>query len=179
MAKFQFPDHPGVGRQNPFAGESGVNPFGDVESSAPSDTVEPNNPYQSGEAESSALQPYRPDDYESFLPSRGPWVFGLGLTGFIVQLLAIMVSLGIMASGADYLPALAYGLPGQLLGLAVSVPAWIMGQSDRQAMSRGAMETSGQQATRSGLRLAIIGTLLGSGQMLWFVGLLIAAEFVG
>jgi hypothetical protein len=61
--------------------------------------------------------------------------------------------------------------------LGLSVPAWILGQSDMLAMEAGAMDATGQNRTRFGLRLAIAGTLLGFAQLLAFLGLAIFRQF--
>lgn len=178
MAKFRFPRNPNADRENPFEDEQGANPFGDdsasAEDAAPREDAE-SNAYAT--AESNAVQPYEPGDYETFLPSRGPLVFWLGVIGCGIQLLAVIVAvLAILAVG-EFLEGMAYGLPGQLIGLAVSVPAWIMGQSDVRAMAAGAMEANGRRATRWGLWLGILGTLGGTSQLFLFLGLVIFQDF--
>ena len=178
MAKFKFPRNPNADRENPFEDEQGVNPFGDdaapaidAESQTPADQ----NLYST--AESSEVQPYRPGDYETFLPNRGALVWWLGFIGCCIQLLAIVVAaIAVMAVG-EVLQGMAYALPGQLIGIAVSAPGWIMGQSDVKAIAAGAMEEGGWRATRWGLWLGIIGTLLGASQLFFFFGLLIYGDF--
>jgi hypothetical protein len=72
---------------------------------------------------------------------------------------------------------MAYGLPGQLIGLAVCVPAWVMAQIDVKAIAAGAMEEGGRRATRWGLVLGIVGTLLGASQLFLYFGLFLFEEF--
>ncbi|MEO8495134.1 MAG: hypothetical protein ABI614_08690 [Planctomycetota bacterium] len=178
MAKFNFPRNPNADRENPFEDERGANPFGDdaaPASGAADQMDDEENPYAA--AEPSAAQPYLPGDYETFLPNRGSFVCSLGVIGCGIQLLAIVVAvLAILAVG-EFLEGMAYGLPGQLIGLAVSVPAWIMGQVDMKAIAAGAMEDRGRRATRWGLLLGILGTLLGASQLFLFFGLVLYGEF--
>ena len=178
MAKFKFPQNPNADRQNPFEGEDGANPFGDDTGSASDaerSAASEQNPYSTAEVES--IQPYQPGDYETFLPNRGGLVWWLGLIGLCIQLLAIMVAIIAIVAVGDFLEGIAYGLPGQLIGLALSIPAWIMGQSDVKAIAAGAMEEAGRRATRWGLWLGIVGTLLAAGQLFFYFGLLIFEEF--
>ena len=178
MAKFKFPQNPNADRGNPFEDERGANPFGDdaapaIDAESQADVEQ--NPYAA--AESNQVQPYRPGDYETFLPNRGALVWYLGLIGCGIQLLAIVVAILAIFSVGDFLEGMAYGLPGQLIGLAVSIPAWIMGHSDVKAIAAGAMEEGGRQATRWGLWLGLVGTLLGVSQLFLFFGLVVFGEF--
>lgn len=178
MAKFNFPQNPNADRENPFEDGQGANPFGDDAAPARGDgsqVAADGNLYATNE--SSAVQPYRPGDYETFLPSRGGMVLWLGVVGCCLQLLAIVVSVLAILSVGEFLEGMAYGLPGQLLGLAVSLPALIMGQTDVKAIAAGAMEASGRRATRWGLGLGIVGVLLGASQLILFFGLLLFEEF--
>lgn len=175
MSAFKFPRHPGR-RENPFQDAGGRNPFGDEEALAESasgsagDADARSGPYAAS-LQDPRVQPYRPDDYETFLPHRSGWVLWLGLLGAGLQLLAVLIAAVAILIVDDFLEGAAYGLPCQLLGLGLSVPAWILGQSDLLAMEAGAMDATGLNRTRFGLRLAIAGTLLGVGQLLTFVGL--------
>ena len=180
MAKFKFPQNPNADRKNPFEDGQGANPFGDAAASA-SDTdsqeAAESNPYAA--AESSNVQPYRPGDFETFLPNRGAWVWWLGMVGCCIQLIAIVVAVVAMVFVGDFLEGLVYGLPGQLIGLALCVPAWIMGQVDARAIAAGAMEDRGRRATWWGLWLGVIGTLHGVSQLFLYFGLLLFEEFYG
>ncbi len=177
MAKFKFPHNPNADRENPFENAQGTNPFGDDSKDLADDQKQPAveaNPYSA--AEVSSVQPYRPDDFETFLPSRGAFVGWLGLLGCGLQLLAIVVAVLAIVAVGDFLEGFAYGLPLQLIGLAVSVPAWIMGQIDSKAIAAGAMEERGRRATRWGLWLGIFGTLLGASQLFTYAGLFLFEE---
>lgn len=178
MAKFKFPKNPGADRENPFEDKDGVNPFCEgttQQEQGTTEQAEESNPYAS--AESNAVQPYQPGDYETFLPNRGTLVCTLGIVGFLIQLIAIAVAVIAVVAVGDSLEGIAYGLPGQLIGLAVCIPGWIMGHSDVRAIDAGAMEEGGLRATRWGLRLGVVGTLLGAGQLFLYFGLLFFAEF--
>ncbi|MBC8354207.1 MAG: hypothetical protein H8E66_19615 [Planctomycetes bacterium] len=184
MAKFKFPRNPNADRENPFENGEGANPFGDdsgaVDSDGESESSPEQNFYATAEKsaiESSSVQPYRPDDYETFLPSRGSLVWWLGMVGCCVQLLAIAVAVIAIVAIGDFLEGLAYGLPGQLIGIAISVPAWVMGQSDSRAIAAGAMEEGGRRATKWGHWLGALGTLLGASQLLLYASLFIFEEF--
>jgi hypothetical protein len=178
MAKFKFPRNPNADREDPFEDGQGANPFGD-DATPVSDVESPSsaeqNPYAA--AESKGVQPYLPDDYETFLPNRGALVWWLGVVGCCIQLLANVVAVLAIFAVDDFLEGMTYGLPGQLIGLAVSVPAWIMGQTDMKAIAAGAMEEGGRRATRWGLRLGIMGTMLGASQLFLYFGLLLYEEF--
>lgn len=180
MAKFEFPKNPNADRKNPFEGQDGVNPFGDDGASGDDDGVEPlqsGNVYATGGA--SQIQPYHPTDYETFLPNRSAFVWWLGFVGCCIQLLSIAIAIiGVVAAG-DYLEGIVYGLPGQLIGVAVGVPAWIMGASDAKAIAAGAMEESGRVANHWGLLFGIIGTTLGVTQLFMYFGLLIFDQLYG
>lgn len=174
MSKFKFPRNPNADRENPFEDGQGANPFGDDAApvtGAESSTDAEENPYAA--AESSAAQPYKPGDYETFQPNRGKLVWRLGLAGFCLQILAIIVAVLAIIIIGDFLEGTAYALPGQFIGLAISVPAWIMGQVDAKAIAAGAMEEGGRRATRWGLLLGALGTLLGAGQLFLYFGLVI------
>ncbi|MDA1055605.1 MAG: hypothetical protein O3C40_34855 [Planctomycetota bacterium] len=178
MAKFKFPRNPNADRENPFEDAQGANPFGDGPApaiDANRETSAEQNPYAA--AESGPVQPYRPGDYETFLPNRSALVWWLGFIGCAIQLLAIAVAVLAIVAVGEFLEGMIYGLPGQLIGLAVSVPAWILGHSDVAAILAGAMEEGGRRATRWGLWLGIIGTLLGTSQLLLYFGLLIFESF--
>lgn len=178
MAKFKFPRNPNADRTNPFEDGQGANPFGDDSapvSDAESQSAAERNPYASAEA--NAVQPYRPGDFETFLPNRGALVWWLGLIGCGIQFLAIVVAVVAVIAVGDFLGGVVYGLPGQLIGLAVSVPAWIMGQIDAKAIAAGAMEDGGRRATWWGLWLGVVGTLVGAGQLFLYFGLLIFEAF--
>jgi hypothetical protein len=52
-----------------------------------------------------------------------------------------------------------------------------MAQTDVKAIAAGAMEENGRRATRWGLVLGIVGTLLGASQLFLYFGLLLFEEF--
>jgi hypothetical protein len=175
MSKFKFPRNPGVGREDPFEDERGKNPFGDDAKADPrtDDVGGPSdgNPYAA--QEQATTQPYEPADYETFLPHRGSLVFWFGVVGAGLQIVAIgMVVIAVWWT-EEFLNGVVFGLPGQLLGLAVSVPAWVIGHSDFRAIEAGAMDSEGRRATRAGLRLGIAGSVSGVTQLLLYLGLLI------
>jgi hypothetical protein len=174
MAEFKFPKNPHAAQANPFDDGEGSNPFGgDAEERTNDfDGTSPHgqNPYQT--STSSSIQPYHPGDYETFLPNRGPLVWWLGLVGLGIQLLAVAIAVIAVVSIGDFLEGIAFGLPGQLIGIAISLPAWIIGQSDSRAIAAGAMEEGSRRATHWGLFLGRIGTVLGACQLVFYFGLL-------
>jgi hypothetical protein len=52
-----------------------------------------------------------------------------------------------------------------------------MAQIDVKAIAAGAMEEGGRRATRWGLVLGIVGTLLGASQLFLYFGLFLFEEF--
>ncbi len=181
MAKFEFPKNPNADRTNPFEGDDGANPFGDGAAPAEDDQVhdpaQAENVYASGDT--GQVQPYLPTDYETFLPNRGRLVWWLGFAGCCIQLLSIVVIIVAVVVTGDNLQGIVYGLPGQLIGLAVSIPAWILGASDAKAIAAGAMEDEGSSANRWGLLLGVVATILGVTQLFGYFGLLLFDQLYG
>ena len=58
------------------------------------------------------------------------------------------------------------------LGLFLGLPAWIMGKRDLAKMDRGEMDPSGRGTTQAGFVSGIIGTILGSLNVLLWIGLI-------
>lgn len=170
MSKPKFPKNPGINRPNPFEDETGENPFGDA---APPIEMERGsadaNPYAT--AEEQLVQPYQPEGYETFLPHRGSLVYRLGAAACWVQALSILVAAVAAAIVGELYDGLIYGTPTQLFGLALSVPAWVLGHSDSAAIAAGAMDQDGQHETSRGLWLAIAATMVGCLQLGLLVGL--------
>ncbi len=181
MAKFKFPKNPNADRKNPFEGQDGANPFGDGAGPANDDQVrdpsQDENVYAS--SDTGQVQPYRPTDFETFLPNRGRLVWWLGFAGCCIQLISIVVVIIAVVVVGDYLEGIVFGLPGQLIGLAVSIPAWILGATDAKAIAAGAMEDEGSTANRWGLLLGIVGTMLGVTQLFAYFGLVLFDQFYG
>ncbi len=128
---YQFPDDPNQ-----------PNPFGDAEPPPkPSD-----NPYASPQAP--AYMPGRPHDYTA-APHRGGVVLALG----ILSLAGLLFS---MPTGFCCFP-----IGGFFAGcnLALSIPAWMMGRADLQALAVGAIDPSGRGVTQTGYVLGIVSTI--------------------
>lgn len=159
MSKFQFPNNPGVDRSNPFEGDDGANPFGDDDPKPDGELTTPDaNPYAAENQDD--VQPYKPEGYENFLPHRGERVFGLGLSSCCVQGAALVITvLAVLLGG--FVQAFLYSLPAPLFGLALSIPAWILGHGDAAAIAAGAMDEEGRRRTIFGLWCGVIGTIVG------------------
>ncbi len=123
-----------------------------------SDTPIVDHPYAAPAAE---LKPsYAPGDYVATAPHRGGTVFWLGLIGLLCGLAGIPLAL--FCSPVISAPALCF-----------SIPAWLMGRQDLQAIHAGAMDATGRTLTKVGYVAAIIGCLLATGEVfgwLFFIG---------
>jgi len=69
-------------------------------------------------------------------PHRGGTILALGIIGMVVEMCCI-------------------------LGLVMSIIAWVMGASDLKEMAAGRMDRSGEGMTRAGMICGIIGVILG------------------
>lgn len=177
MSKFEFPNRPGTDRPNPFQDEDGKNPFGDAQPASP-EKQEPAaaNPYAADEHQTT-IQPYLPEDYETFLPHRGKLVFWLGLSSCLIQAASVVIAAIAVLLVDEFVSGFAYGAPAQLFGLALSLPAWILGHGDLKAIRAGAMNQDGEGATKRGLWLGVGASLLGGGQLTVLLVLIIYSQF--
>lgn len=98
------------------------------------------------------------DDYRSDLePHRGVLVMTFGITGFVL----VFVS-----SGTYFLGGFAHtfvavgGFPLQIIGLVLSILAWVWGSSDLARMKNGYMDPSGHGNTQAGYITGMIGAIL-------------------
>jgi len=170
MSKFEFPNNPGVDRPNPFEGTDGKNLFGDEFQTADArlGTVD-GNPYTAESQE--GVQPYQPGGYETFLPHRGRLVFRMGATSCWVQAVGVIITgLAILLGG--FIEGFVYSLPAPLFGLALSVPAWLLGHGDWAAIEAGAMDSEGKRSTRLGLWCGIVGTFVGGLHLVFMIATL-------
>ena len=77
----------------------------------------------------------------------------------------------------EFTTGFAYGVPAQLFGLALSIPAWILGESDLKAIRAGAMDQTGETDTKRGLWLGILASLIGGGQLAALLTLIIRNDY--
>ena len=159
---FQFPEHPGSHRPNPFVDEQGKNPFAesaDEQTDRVPDTGTSGDP---GVYQAPALsldgkgRTYLPQTHGTVIPHRGGRVQMLGWFGAIPTGLA----------GACLLGSLSYEWMSQaavmllMLALVFGFPAWVMGRGDLQVMQSGAMDETGRRSTLIGVYLGIFSTLV-------------------
>jgi len=71
-----------------------------------------------------------------------------------------VLTLGILGVICDTFGAMVCGL-SPVVGLALSIPAWVMGRNDLRAIDAGKMDPMGRGSTLAGMILGIIGTVLG------------------
>jgi hypothetical protein len=124
---------------DPFADDQGRNPFADQEEvraeTAAGSTL---NPYLAGAGGRPAHQI---GGFETTLQHRGGTVLTLGILGIVGAAL------------------FAFCWPMLVINLFLTLPAWLMGQSDLRAMKAGAMDGEGRGMTLAGYILGIFGTL--------------------
>ena len=142
---YQFPNHPGQPRPNPFAGADGKNPFADS-ASPPASGAESidANPY--GASNSAAVTVSQPQEFEAILSHRGSTVFWFGLSGVLATIVGSLCLFWVW-------------LPVSIFALCFSIPAWLWGRHDLRAMRAGAMDNSGRRPTRAGYVMGIVGSL--------------------
>ena len=78
-------------------------------------------------------------------PHRGGLVLTLGIIGIVMSTV-----------GAVLCPCT------PMLGLALGVPAWLMGAADLKAINRGEMDPTGKGTTQAGMITGIVATVLGT-----------------
>ncbi len=86
--------------------------------------------------------PYPPYPYGQ--PHRGPLVLTLGITGIVLAAIG-WAFCGLMP----------------IVSLALTIPAWVMGQRDLKAISAGVMDPSARGQLQAGMITGIIGTVMG------------------
>ena len=99
----------------------------------------PQNPFDS---QAGGSNPYHALSYQSYSapqagyykPHRGPIVLTLGVIGLVMTTLGLAV--------CALVP---------LVGLGLSIPAWVMASADLKAMNRGEMDPTGRGITIGGL----------------------------
>jgi hypothetical protein len=87
--------------------------------------------------------------YVRLQPHRGNTILALGICGVVMAVFGGTLAFICMGCPPFWI------LPFVSLGL--SVPAWVMGQSDLAAMRGGAMDPSGRDSTTAGMIAGIIG----------------------
>jgi hypothetical protein len=134
--------YPGDSEQpssDPFSDKEGRNPFSDRDE-VPAEVIGPTadtNLYQGG---AGGLPAHVVGGFVATLPHRGSTVLTLGILGII---------------GAAIF---AFCWPMLTINLFVTLPAWLMGQSDLRAMQAGAMNREGRGMTLAGFWLGVAGT---------------------
>jgi hypothetical protein len=123
---------------DPFADDQGRNPFADREEGRLGESGEVSNPYVAGAGGRPA---HEVGGFQTTLPHRGGTVLMLGILGVI---------------GAA---VFAFCWPLLVINLFVTLPAWLMGQSDLRAMKAGAMSSEGRGRTLAGFILGVFGTV--------------------
>jgi hypothetical protein len=152
MTARRFPRSPEI-TPRPFDG--GQNPFAD-------DVTTPipisDNPLQAPVSDD--VQPYLPSDYVQSLPDRSARVMFFGVVGAFFVGISLIIA-AVVLSTALWSVELVYCFPADLVGLAFTIPAWMMASRDLRAVRAGAMDPSGLGRTRVGYWCGCIGTLIG------------------
>ena len=146
----------------------GDSPYGHRPPPPDKSPVDSSNPYTSGsEYASTSPQHTHVPGYIRLKPHRGGAVLALGLTGSLMALIT-----GVMAI-MFYICCPLFLLP--LLSLSLSIPAWVMGQSDLAAMNAGTMDPSGRDITMIGMITGIVGTAVVALGVLAFIAMVVFA----
>lgn len=140
-----YPDRSPSGAGNPFADSRDAAMSGKSHPAGPPKE----NPYASPR-ETAAPGVEIHDRWST--PHRGGLILGLGISGVVLSVVGLMC--------CALLP---------LIGLGLSIPAWVMGRRDLQAIAAGTMDPTGHGNTRIGMVLGIVGTVLGGLSVLFTV----------
>ena len=159
---FQFPEHPGSPRSNPFVDDQGKNRFAE---SADAEAVSVSDGRHGGDrsvyqAPVSSLdekgRTYLPQAHDVTIPHRGGRIQMLGWFGAIPTCLAGACLLGSLYFEWMFQAAVML----LMLALVFGFPAWVMGRGDLQVMQSGAMDGAGRRATFIGVYLGIFSTIV-------------------
>ena len=107
------------------------------------------NPYAAGGQDASGADHSKPVGYVRLKPHRANAVLALGLGGVLTALVGGLIALTL------YFCCPLFLIP--LSSVALSIPAWIMGQNDLAAMKNGEMDPSGRDMTMIGMVCGIVG----------------------
>jgi hypothetical protein len=169
MSSRRFPRSPEISPK-PFDG--GPNPFADENAQEIRYSENPLAAPSTGE-----VQPFKPTDFVQTQSDRSQRVMMLGLVGAafigVSMLIAVIVAIAARALSTE----LVFCFPTNLLGLALCIPAWILGSRDLRAMDAGVMDDSGRPRTRIGYLCGCLGTLLGVFPFLMVLIAVVAAIF--
>lgn len=151
----RFPRGPILDGNSPFRDAIGNNPFAD---SNPTPAEPCGDAYASPQSGTTA--PRETGHYEPILASRSGLALGLGISGLFLAISAATGTIAGLAIGQDPGGGLSLGLPIALLALALTIPGWIIAQSDCRAMRAGAMQTKHRRRTQVGYVCSVIATLI-------------------
>lgn len=152
MAGFQFPEYPGLKRDNPFQDSAGRNPFADE---VPVYETHDDNLYGATPAATVVKQEVA---WEAVLSDRRRPILLMGVSGCAVGLLGLTLSVWARWNDATAL-VLVSSLPISFLALALSVPAVWHASQDLRAMRVHAMAQQGRRVVRWGWWLGCVGLL--------------------
>ena len=129
--------------RNPFAdNDNDHNPFADDLA----DDEVASDPYASPLADGGGYDANVAGEYDAMSPGRGGTLVTLGVVGLLISVIGIV-------------PFFCC-IPVNVLGLAFSLPAWLMAQSDLKAIDIGAIDAEARRSTKTARTMGIIGTVL-------------------
>lgn len=154
MSRRRFPHSPEP-LPRPFDGER--NSFADdVTTSFASST----NPLETSTVDE--VQPFKPAEYVVSLPGRSQRILFCGVAGALFVGASLLILVMVLATSPWLSVEMVYTWPTDLLGLALCLPALMMGRSDLRAIRAGAMDAAGIRRTRIGFWCGFLGTLFGA-----------------
>jgi len=129
---------------NPFRDKDiEPNPFADDLA----DDEIPADPYASPQEGGGGYDTQVAGHYDTMSPGRGGTLMMLAATGLMITIVGLVPFMCCM--------------PVNVLGLAFSLPAWIMAKSDLKGIELGAIGEEAHRSTRAAYLMGMVGTILG------------------
>jgi hypothetical protein len=163
MTRRRFPRSPNV-PAGPF--DADHNPFADEITTPVSSN---DNPLAAPTC--TEVQPFVPVDYEQTQFDRSSRTLSLAGFGAAFVAASLVIAVVVAIRSSPFTTELVYCLPTNLLGLALSLPAWIAARADWRAIEAGVMADTSRQRTRIAWWVSFLATWLGT---IPFFGVLVA-----
>ena len=129
---------------NPFRDKDiEPNPFADDLA----DDAIPSDPFSSPKEGGGGYETQVAGHYETMSPGRGGTLIMLAATGLAITIFGLVPFMCCM--------------PVNVLGLAFSIPAWIMAKTDMKGIELGAIDEEARRTTRAAYLMGMVGTILG------------------
>jgi hypothetical protein len=154
MTRRRFPHSPEISSR-PFDGDH--NPFAD-DITTPLPTSD--NPLAAPVI--NEIQPFTPNEYEQTQFDRSSRTLAFAMIGAALVAASLVIALVVAIRSSPFTTELVYCFPTNLLGLALSIPAWIAARADWRAIEAGVMDQAGRNRIRIAWWCGCLAILLGT-----------------